>query len=43
MMVSPMVSTRRLVPDLDRPGGLDDWVAFVRAAALAGRLRDEVD
>jgi hypothetical protein len=25
---------RRLVPDLDRPGGLDAWVAFVRMAAV---------
>ena len=24
----------RLVPDLDRPGGLDAWVALVRAAAV---------
>jgi hypothetical protein len=25
---------RHLVPDLDRPGGLDAWVAFVRTAAV---------
>jgi hypothetical protein len=25
---------RRLLPDLDRPGGLDAWIAFVRAAAV---------
>lgn len=29
-----MFSPRRLVPDLDRPGGLDAWVALVRAVAV---------
>lgn len=29
-----MRSLDRLVPDLDRPGGLDGWVALVRAAAV---------
>lgn len=29
-----MLSLRRLVPDLDRPDGLDRWVALVRAAAV---------
>ncbi|MGH3035230.1 MAG: hypothetical protein ACRDON_11860 [Gaiellaceae bacterium] len=29
-----MFSLGRLVPDLDRPGGLDGWVALVRAAAV---------
>jgi hypothetical protein len=28
-----MFVRRRLLPDLDRPDGLDAWVAFVRAAA----------
>jgi hypothetical protein len=29
-----MYLRRRLVPDLDRPGGLDTWIAVVRAAAV---------
>jgi hypothetical protein len=29
-----MFSPRRLLPDLDRPGGLDAWIALVRAVAV---------
>lgn len=29
-----MLSLGRLVPDLDRPGGLDAWVALVRVVAV---------